>query len=412
MPKTLLVVDDSANIREAARLALTGEEWNVELAATADEALESLRNQKPDAVLCDVAIGEEDGYDLVKKIRRASSTANLPVILMGGTVSPAASMASGASATLPKPFSADELLDTLRVAIDTVSFDLDLTDQPAEGDADLTLDEAGEVSSAGEEEVEIIDLSGDEEYAELELLEGLEPIEAEPEASFLSRSNTAWAASDSRSGSVFGGQFDLNLDELLTEPKTAEGQVSAALDLEEPVAASAGGAEDTDLTFELDVAEVAEPIRVPSQPPHHGPELAGETTADERKEGWPDDTDLTLQPMAPPEADQGQGFTGFRSFGPIEEEWTGDDGFETDRAPAQGPHEPSLEFETDGLSSRVSAAAEQAVRDALSRALTPERLVPAVEAVVERVIWEVVPPLAERLLQEAIEKIRREPPPA
>jgi hypothetical protein len=59
----------------------------------------------------------------------------------------------------------------------------------------------------------------------------------------------------------------------------------------------------------------------------------------------------------------------------------------------------------------VVASAEKAIREALESSLSAERLAPIMEAVVERVVWEVVPGLAERLIQEAIDKLRKEQPP-
>jgi two-component system chemotaxis response regulator CheY len=63
----------------------------------------------------------------------------------------------------------------------------------------------------------------------------------------------------------------------------------------------------------------------------------------------------------------------------------------------------------DGLAEPVARAAEQAVREALTKSLSPEALTPVIEAVVERAVWAVVPELAERLIREAIERLQQDP---
>jgi hypothetical protein len=71
---------------------------------------------------------------------------------------------------------------------------------------------------------------------------------------------------------------------------------------------------------------------------------------------------------------------------------------------------PSLAAaELRSLSETVEESAEKAVREALTRSLSGETLSPVVERVVERVVWEVVPQLAERLIREAIEKLKNAP---
>ena len=183
MPKTLLVVDDSITIQDAVRHALTGEDWTVVTASSQAEAVEALRDRHFDAVLCDVALGDADGYEVCKTIRATSEGAEPLVVLMGANVSDAAAMAAGASATVLKPFETAEILEVLQTTPAPPDFTLELEEAVHEEVEFLTLEPLDADASILkiDEAVEIIDLSEGEDFADLEVLEDLEPVEAEVE---------------------------------------------------------------------------------------------------------------------------------------------------------------------------------------------------------------------------------------
>ncbi len=179
MPRMVLVVDDSSTIQEAVRHALAGEPWEAVSAASGEEAEDKLQSGRFDVVLCDVDLGDEDGFGVCRRIREVSPSRAAPVVLMGARVTPAGAAAAGATATLTKPFSSEELLGALQEAVEMQSFgmddlELETTDPVAE------TRKGPSVPPAAEEEVEIIDLSDEEDLSEFELLEDLEPIEVPP----------------------------------------------------------------------------------------------------------------------------------------------------------------------------------------------------------------------------------------
>ncbi len=393
MPKTVLVVDDSATIREAVRHALTGEDWIVREATDAAEALAVLRSDAPDAVLCDVTLPDGDGYETCKTLRGAAGTP-LPVILMGTRVSHAAALAAGAAATLTKPFEAAEVAETLHAAVEESSFSLDFGELEAEGDAPLTLSEVvRELPGAGKavEGVEIIDLSADDDFADLELLEDLEPIGPVRPAS---------TPPKVPSGDLLGPDDDPFADLFPTDPRVAEearGPATAApgfdLDLAdlfgEPVTPPPGPQEppEEEIPLELLLEEELAP-----EPDGVLPDAAKGNAFEERPESYlpPDDAEGLAGPgTRPPEVPL------WKDLAPLDD---------------QG-EEPAVGAPDEDLAARIAGTAERAVRQALTTTLAADRLGPLVEAVVERVVWEVVPPLAERLIREAIEKLQGAPPP-
>jgi DNA-binding NarL/FixJ family response regulator len=103
-PVTLVVVDDDANFRRAARELFTMRGYSVlcEAGCTAS-ALSAVRRLLPDVVVVDIHLGEESGFDLARELTREHP--GLAVVLMSAA-SPNGGAehvrASGARGFLPK----------------------------------------------------------------------------------------------------------------------------------------------------------------------------------------------------------------------------------------------------------------------------------------------------------------------
>lgn len=187
MPRTLLVVDDSTTIQEAVRHSLAGEDWTVATASNEAEALKALKTCNPDVILCDAALDDEDGYQICRAIK-AVGNPSPPVIMMGSQVRDSMAMAAGAAAIIGKPFSSDELINSLKNIVDqpAISFDFEdlknidvaelestpfIDDQAPEPD-EFSFTSGTEIS----DHIEIIDLSSDDDFSDLELLDDLQPV--------------------------------------------------------------------------------------------------------------------------------------------------------------------------------------------------------------------------------------------
>jgi two-component system, OmpR family, response regulator len=111
--KTVLYVDDEADIRHIAQIAL---ELNgtikVETAASGEQALENARKHKPDLVLLDVMMPGIDGPTTLKKMRTDSALARIPVVFITAKALPhevAGLGELGAVGVIAKPFDPMEL---------------------------------------------------------------------------------------------------------------------------------------------------------------------------------------------------------------------------------------------------------------------------------------------------------------
>jgi adenylate cyclase len=109
----ILLVDDQEDTRLliSRHLALAG--YHVRCAASAEVALRSISERKPDVVLLDVVMQGMNGIDLCRRLKADPSTLSLPVVLVTGLHQPSdrvAGIEAGADDFLTKPVDRAELL--------------------------------------------------------------------------------------------------------------------------------------------------------------------------------------------------------------------------------------------------------------------------------------------------------------
>ena len=106
--KKVLIVDDQSDIRRLLRLTMPAN-FQISEAVNADEALDAIRRDRPDAVILDVMMpGGMDGYQLCAKLKRDPSLEGIHVALVtarGQESDRARGAEVGADAYFVKPFS-------------------------------------------------------------------------------------------------------------------------------------------------------------------------------------------------------------------------------------------------------------------------------------------------------------------
>lgn len=119
----ILVVDDEAEVRRTIGRMLATAGHDVVSAATGREAQLVLDQTKPDIIIVDILMPEQDGIELIGTLRRGNTGVKILAISGGGQLHPhdllLVARKLGAEAVLAKPFQADELLaaiDSLRAA--------------------------------------------------------------------------------------------------------------------------------------------------------------------------------------------------------------------------------------------------------------------------------------------------------
>ena len=81
----ILVVDDDIDIRLLLYFILSKAGYNVVQAVNGADALEITRNNKVNLIISDVKMPVMDGYELVKKLKEASETSDIPILLLTGS---------------------------------------------------------------------------------------------------------------------------------------------------------------------------------------------------------------------------------------------------------------------------------------------------------------------------------------
>jgi CheY-like chemotaxis protein len=115
-PQRVLLVDDSAELRELWRLWLTCWGFAVEEARNGAEAVEKARARPPDLILMDLAMPVLDGRAAMQLLASDPATARIPVLAMSAQTTALPEEGAGTDAFLPKPAELDRLLEHIRAA--------------------------------------------------------------------------------------------------------------------------------------------------------------------------------------------------------------------------------------------------------------------------------------------------------
>jgi two-component system, OmpR family, response regulator MprA len=158
----ILVVDDEPAVRDSLDRALRLEGYQVDLAADGAEALSSLTDESPDAVVLDLMMPRVDGLEVCRRMRQAGDRTPVLMLTARDAIDDrVAGLDAGADDYLVKPFALRELLARLRALLRRV-------DTPSQrlSFADLALDPVSRDVWRGQRRIELTRT----EYALLELL--------------------------------------------------------------------------------------------------------------------------------------------------------------------------------------------------------------------------------------------------
>lgn len=119
--KIILAVDDEPNILMSIEFILEMEGYEVHTARDGDEALEVAERVHPDVVLLDINMPRKDGYEVCRILREREDMAHAKVIMLtakGQALEKKKGLEVGADEYVTKPFSTEELLQTIRSCIE------------------------------------------------------------------------------------------------------------------------------------------------------------------------------------------------------------------------------------------------------------------------------------------------------
>jgi two-component system KDP operon response regulator KdpE len=113
----VLIVEDDAGIRSVLRMLLESQGYRVVEAETAARGAIEARNHRPDLVVVDLGLPDQDGLSVIREIRRFSP---LPILVLSARTMETdkiAALDAGADDYVAKPFSTPELLARIRAAL-------------------------------------------------------------------------------------------------------------------------------------------------------------------------------------------------------------------------------------------------------------------------------------------------------
>ena len=154
-PRTLLMVEDEAGLRNAVRLYLEMEGYRVVAVASGEEGLEKARQAPPDAILLDVMLPGMDGFETLRRLRTFSSAPVLMLTAKGDESDVVKGLRLGADDYVRKPFGQAELASRIQAVLRRTGASAADDDAAIVVDDHLTLDFVRHDIFAGGEKVQL-----------------------------------------------------------------------------------------------------------------------------------------------------------------------------------------------------------------------------------------------------------------
>jgi CheY-like chemotaxis protein len=115
--KTLLFADDSATMRLIMEKTFQGEDFKVFSVPSGQAAIEKAKELTPDIIIADAGMSGVSGYDVCDAIRKDSTLGSIPVVIMSGISNPYDENRGknvGATEHIKKPFDTTKLIERIR----------------------------------------------------------------------------------------------------------------------------------------------------------------------------------------------------------------------------------------------------------------------------------------------------------
>lgn len=116
----IYIVEDDVNIREIESFALKNSGYTIEDFACAKDFFSRVRDKVPDLILLDIMLSDEDGLEIVKKLRKKAETRMVPIIMVTAKTSEMDKVKGldiGADDYLTKPFGVMELISRTKALL-------------------------------------------------------------------------------------------------------------------------------------------------------------------------------------------------------------------------------------------------------------------------------------------------------
>ena len=113
----IYIVEDDENIREIQRYALKNSGFDVQEFSCGKELCRALEETLPSLILLDIMLPEEDGLDILLKLRKNNATSRIPIIMVtakSSELDKVKGLDLGADDYMTKPFGIMELISRVK----------------------------------------------------------------------------------------------------------------------------------------------------------------------------------------------------------------------------------------------------------------------------------------------------------
>jgi len=129
----VLLIDDDINLARLLKQYLDGYQWQLQHSVLPSDAYRKISEYPPDAIILDIMLPEEDGFQVCRRIREQW---DIPIIMLtarGDVTDRVVGLELGADDYLPKPFEPRELVARIQTIVRRLERATGRSDQPQRG---------------------------------------------------------------------------------------------------------------------------------------------------------------------------------------------------------------------------------------------------------------------------------------
>lgn len=113
----ILIIEDEAPIQRFLTVLISGYEYQVKVASTAEQGLHLVANWNPHLILLDLGLPDQEGISLTRELRAWTQTPIMVISAREKEADKVQALDAGANDYLTKPFGSEELMARIRVAL-------------------------------------------------------------------------------------------------------------------------------------------------------------------------------------------------------------------------------------------------------------------------------------------------------
>jgi len=118
----ILIVDDDPDVREAVKIILETQHYELIFASNGEECLEQVKKNTPDLIILDLLMPKKDGFEVIKELRGHPSYPRIPILVLTAVKKEAAgrryeletALRMDVDDYIEKPIQPDDLIDRVK----------------------------------------------------------------------------------------------------------------------------------------------------------------------------------------------------------------------------------------------------------------------------------------------------------